>query len=96
MLFMVVVGLRRFIRTLAVLSAICERCGNPAAHRLVRRTRCVVLLFVPVFPVSRSWGMTCTYCGQGTALTSARVGELLAGAAPRPVPQVVHAHPRRP
>ena len=91
---MIVVGLRRYVRTLAVLTVICERCGNPAPHRVVRHTRRAVVLFVPLFPVSRSRAMTCTYCGQATALTQARVGELLAGAAPRPAAQVLHARPR--
>ncbi|WP_375497959.1 zinc-ribbon domain-containing protein [uncultured Jatrophihabitans sp.] len=85
---MIVLGLRRSVRTIAVLTVICERCGNPAAHRLVRRSRRIVVLFLPLVAVSRSWAMTCTYCAHATALSPARVDELLDGAAPRPVPQI--------
>ena len=92
---MTVVGVRSYLRTLAVLTVICERCRNPAPHRLVRRTRRVVVLFVPLFHITRTWAMTCSFCEQRTVLSPARVGELLVGAAPRPVPQVP-ARPHRP
>ncbi len=92
---MMLVGVRRYVRTLGVLTVICTRCGNPAPHRLVRRTRRLVVLFLPLLPVARSWGMTCSFCEQQTALSPDRVAELLAGAAPRVVPQMP-ARPHRP
>ncbi len=91
---MIILGFRRFVRTLAVLTVNCERCGNPSAHRLVRRSRRLVVLFVPLLSVARSWKMTCTYCAHSTSLPQYRVEQLLAGAAPRPVPQIADARRR--
>ena len=60
---MIIFGLKSFVKTLAMLTLVCGRCGNPAAHRLVQRSRWFSLFFVPVIPLSFSRYTTCTFCG---------------------------------
>ncbi len=74
-------GVRTYVRTLAILTLVCGQCGNPAAHRLVERLRRFTLFFIPLFPVGTSRAVTCTFCGQSTAVTKEQSAEYVAIAA---------------
>ena len=41
----------------------CRRCGNRAAHRLVKQSRRLSLFFIPLVPVGSRYYDTCTACG---------------------------------
>ena len=77
---MIIFGVRSYVRLLAMINLVCRNCGNPAAHRVVQHTRKFTLFFVPLFPVSHSRSMTCTFCGQGTRLSKEQADQLVAGA----------------
>jgi hypothetical protein len=77
---MIIFGFRSFVKQLAILTLVCGRCHNPAAHRVLQVTRMFTLFFIPLFPVSRRRQMTCTFCGAGTRLNKAQAQQLLAGA----------------
>lgn len=83
---LILFGFRSYVRSLAVLTFICTRCGNPAAHRVVQYTRKFTLFFVPLFPISTRHSMTCTFCGETTPLTREQADELVAHAAGGPLP----------
>ena len=61
---MIIWGFRVTSALLATLNYICDRCGQPAAHQLVKRVRKFTLFFIPLFPVSTKYSDTCTYCGR--------------------------------
>jgi zinc-ribbon family len=61
---MLIFGFRVTAVLLATLNYVCDRCGQPAAHQLVRRQRKFTLFFIPLFPVSTRYFDTCTYCGR--------------------------------
>jgi ribosomal protein L37E len=82
---LLIFGFRSYVRTLAMLTLVCRNCGNPAAHRLYEVTRKFTLFFVPLFPVSRKYGITCAACGVGTRISAEDKDRLLASAAaPQP------------
>lgn len=56
------IGVREFL--LATLVFVCERCGNNAAHQLVKRVRKFSLFFIPLFPVGTKYLDNCTACGR--------------------------------
>lgn len=60
---MIIFGFRSFAKTLAMLTLVCGRCHNPAAHRLVQRSRWFTLFFIPLIPVSFTRYTVCAYCG---------------------------------
>jgi transcription elongation factor Elf1 len=62
-------GFKSYLRQLAIVTLVCQSCGNPAAHRVVERTRKFTLFFIPLFPVSHKYILTCTFCGQATVIT---------------------------
>jgi hypothetical protein len=82
----IIFGVRSYVRLLAMINLICRNCGNPAAHRVVQTTRKFTLFFVPLFPVSKSRSMTCTFCGLGTRLSREQADQLVAGAQGGPAP----------
>ncbi|CAA9260810.1 MAG: hypothetical protein AVDCRST_MAG41-2361 [uncultured Corynebacteriales bacterium] len=61
---MLIFGVRSYATPVATLSYLCDRCGQHAAHQLVKQVRKVTLFFVPVLPVSTKYTDTCTYCGR--------------------------------
>jgi hypothetical protein len=67
---LLIFGFKSYLRQLAIITLVCQNCGNPAAHRVVERIRKFTLFFVPLFRVSRKYSMTCTFCGQTTAITA--------------------------
>ncbi len=62
---------------------VCERCGNNAAHQLVKRVRKFSLFFIPLFPVGTRYEDTCTACGRviDVSADQARVAAGAAGGA---------------
>ena len=92
---MIIFGVRGYARMLAIVTLVCRRCGNPAAQRIVQHTRKFTLFFIPLFPVSSSRSMTCTFCGQSTRLSRDDAEQLVAssnapgaqGATAAPYPQ---------
>lgn len=60
---MIIFGFRSFVKTLAMITSVCRRCGNPAAHRLIQRSRWFTLFFIPLIPFGFSRYSTCTFCG---------------------------------
>ena len=75
---MIIFGFRGFVKTLAMLTLVCDHCHNPAAHRLVQRSRWFTLFFIPVFPVSFSRFTVCAYCGATRKIGKQEAEQLLA------------------
>ena len=67
---MIIFGTRGYVRALATLMLVCQRCGNPAAHRVLEKVTRFTLFFIPLFPVSTSRSVTCTFCGTTTAIST--------------------------
>jgi hypothetical protein len=74
----IIFGVRGYARMLAIVTLVCRRCGNPAAQRIVQHIRKFTLFFIPLFPVSSSRSMTCTFCGQSTRLSKDDAERLVA------------------
>ena len=66
---MIIFGSRGYLRVLAMVNFVCNNCHNPAAQRIQERVTKFTLFFIPLFPVSKSYTATCTFCGLGTKLT---------------------------
>lgn len=60
---MIIFGTRTYLYQLAILTFVCGRCGNPAAHSLRKRVMKFTLFFVPLFPLSTRYRSQCTFCG---------------------------------
>jgi len=54
---------------LGTLVYVCDRCGQNAAHEVVKRVRKFTLFFVPLFPVSTRHLNTCMACGRTVELS---------------------------
>jgi hypothetical protein len=83
----IILGIRSYVRTLAVLRLACRN-GHVAAHRVVKMTRRFSLFFVPLFPVGSSRYLSvCSQCGlqvpwdKASAEEAARGGLMEGGAA---------------
>jgi hypothetical protein len=74
-------GTRRYLYQLAMITLVCGRCGNPAAHSVRRRVVKFTLFFVPLFPISSRWSTQCTFCGVEHQLPKEQAEQLLAQAA---------------
>lgn len=89
---MIIFGFRTFVKVLATLTLVCQRCGNPAAHRLVQRSRWFTLFFVPVIPLGVRRYSTCTFCGATHNLTKQDAQRLVGAGQPptaAPAPPVL-------
>ncbi|MGQ5595853.1 zinc-ribbon domain-containing protein [Streptomyces sp. ESR1.13] len=75
---MIVFGTKGYLYQLAMLSLVCGRCGNPAAHGLRKRVRKFTLFFVPLFPVSTTYATQCTFCGAEQRVTPEQARRLQA------------------
>ena len=60
---MVIFGFRTKVFVLAVVTLLCSRCGNLAAHPVHRAVTKFTLFFVPLFPVKTRYTTQCTFCG---------------------------------
>jgi hypothetical protein len=78
--FVILWGIRRYVQQLAILLARCPAQGHEAPHRLMRRRTTFMLFCVPLFPISTSYQLLCTACGNVAKIDKARVDEVT----PRP------------
>ncbi|GGX39539.1 zinc-ribbon domain-containing protein [Streptomyces chryseus] len=60
---MIIFGSKSYLYQLAILTLVCGRCGNPAAHTLKKRVSKFTLFFVPLFAFSTKFTTQCTFCG---------------------------------
>jgi hypothetical protein len=72
----VIFGLRTRVFVLAVLTLLCPRCGNRAAHPLHRSVTRFTLFFVPLFPVRTGYSTQCTACGATNRLSKDEAARL--------------------
>jgi hypothetical protein len=75
---MLIWGWRTYVQQLVMLTLVCGHCHNPAAHNLFRRVTKLTLFFIPLFPLSRKFGLQCTFCGAGYDIDKAHAEQLLA------------------
>ncbi|MFF4656437.1 zinc-ribbon domain-containing protein [Streptomyces sp. NPDC001381] len=80
---------------LAILMLTCRHCDTPAAHMVTKYVTKFTLFFVPLFPVSRSYALQCTFCGMGQAVPKEWVEQSLAQPAD-PLGSEAHAQPQHP
>lgn len=77
---MLIWGWQKRVHTLAMITLICGRCGNPAAHALRKLVTKFTLFFIPLFPLSTKHHLDCTWCGASSPVAGAQVADLLARA----------------
>ncbi|MFD8154316.1 zinc-ribbon domain-containing protein [Streptomyces sp. NPDC001046] len=75
---MIIFGTKGYLYQLAILTLVCGRCGNPAAHTLRKRVTKFTLFFVPLFPISTKYQTQCTFCGAEQKLTKEQAEQLQA------------------
>ncbi len=73
---MIIFGTKGYLYQLAILTLVCGRCGNPAAHTLRKRVTKFTLFFVPLFPFSSKYLMQCTFCGTEQQITKEQAEQL--------------------
>jgi hypothetical protein len=61
---------------LGTLVYVCDRCGQNAAHEVVKRVRKFTLFFVPLFPFSTKYATQCTFCGMEQQVTKEQAEQL--------------------
>lgn len=76
---MIIFGSRTYLYALAMLTLVCGRCGNPAAHSLKKRVTKFTLFFVPLFPLSTKYLTQCTFCGAAQQITKEQAEQLQSG-----------------
>jgi hypothetical protein len=75
---------------------LCGRCGNPAAHALRKAVTKFTLFFIPLFPINVKYTTQCTFCGATNRLTKEQALQAEAqGASQQPAVQQ-HAMPYQP
>lgn len=78
---MIIFGTRSVLYRLAMITLLCGRCGNPAAHSLRKRVVKFTLFFIPLFPISTKYSTQCTFCGTELAVPKEQALQLQAQAA---------------
>ncbi|WP_433714305.1 zinc-ribbon domain-containing protein [Nocardia sp. CA-084685] len=63
-----------------MITLVCGRCGNPAAHALRRLATTFTVFFIPILPLGNKHYMECTWCGASTPLAVPQVTGLIARA----------------
>ncbi len=87
---MIIFGSRVYTRVIATLMLVCQRCGNPAAHRVQERITRFTLFFIPLFPIGSRRFLTCTFCGTTTPISKELANQYAAqaqGPQQQPYPQ---------
>ena len=74
----IIFGIKRLVRRLATVFAICGQCGSPAAQVVARRSTWFSLFFIPVVPLGNKYFTTCTLCGVATKLDKEQALHLVA------------------
>ncbi|WP_280303014.1 zinc-ribbon domain-containing protein, partial [Nocardia abscessus] len=80
---MLIFGWQKRIHTLVMITLVCGRCGNPAAHALRKLVTKFTLFFIPLIPLSTKHYLECTWCGASSPI-----------AAPHNPPQLAPANAR--
>ncbi|MFI0541921.1 zinc-ribbon domain-containing protein [Streptomyces sp. WSLK1-3] len=78
---LILFGTKGYLYQLAILTLVCGRCGNPAAHTLRKRVTKFTLFFVPLFPISTKYATQCTFCGAENKVSADEAEQLQAQAA---------------
>ncbi|MEU2037980.1 zinc-ribbon domain-containing protein [Nocardia niwae] len=63
-----------------MITLLCGRCGNPAAHALRKLVTKFTLFFIPLFPLSTKHHLECTWCGAASPIAAQQLSDLLARA----------------
>lgn len=63
-------GLRSVLKDLRGRPATCQHCGRFVHHQLQERATKFTLFFLPIFTTSRTYRITCSNCGQTSAINS--------------------------
>lgn len=96
---MIIFGTRSFVKTLAMLTLVCSHCHNPAAHRLVQRSRWFTLFFIPLIPLGVTRYTTCAFCGATLKVSKQDADQMVAaahsGTTPAPVEPGTAAAPQQ-
>ncbi|WP_433726028.1 hypothetical protein ACQP0C_32010 [Nocardia sp. CA-129566] len=82
---MLIWGWQKRIYTLAMITLVCGRCGNPAAHAVRKLVTKFTLFFIPLFPISTKHTLECTWCGASSPVAAPQVQDLLARANGEPM-----------
>lgn len=69
-------GLKTVLNDLPGRSATCQHCGQFVHHHLQQRTTKLTLFFIPVFTTARTYRITCSNCGQISAIKSRQAKSL--------------------
>ena len=59
---LIIFGVRRMRRQLGVVLTMCQRCGRPCAHSIVRIKTFFALFFIPVLPLGTKYFTVCSMC----------------------------------
>jgi hypothetical protein len=76
-----------------MITLLCGRCGNPAAHTLRKRVMKFTLFFIPLFPISSKYSTQCTFCGAQTSMQKDQAEQLQAQVASQAQPQAPAGQP---
>jgi zinc-ribbon family len=83
-------GIKRMVRRLGTVFAMCGHCHSPAAQVIVRRSTWLSLFFIPVIPLGSKYISTCTLCGSSTRIEKDQALHMVEvsrqSSAPAPVP----------
>lgn len=71
-------------RLLAIVNFVCGHCHNPAAQRVIENATKFSVFFIPLFTVSRSYYVECTFCGMTTRIDKAQADNYVAFSADAP------------
>ncbi|WP_280241612.1 zinc-ribbon domain-containing protein [Nocardia abscessus] len=63
-----------------MITSVCGRCGNPAAHALRKLVTKFTLFFIPLIPLSTKHYLECTWCGASAPIAAPQIPDLLARA----------------
>ncbi|MBF6336596.1 zinc-ribbon domain-containing protein [Nocardia abscessus] len=63
-----------------MITLVCGRCGNPAAHGLRKLVTKFTFFFIPLFPLSTKHYLECTWCGASSPVAVPQIPDLLARA----------------
>ena len=75
---MLIWGYRTRMFQLVLATFLCGRCGNPAAHAVLKRVTKFTLFFIPLFPISVKYLTQCTFCGGQNRITREQADQIVA------------------
>lgn len=75
---LIIFGWRSSVARVAMVTLLCHLSQRPAAHPLDKVTRKLTLFFVPLFPISTRYVLTCTACGFSQRVTKSDAENLVA------------------